>query len=126
MRVENYVSDIMATILVEVDRVPQNLLDAVLENLLEPKKTERPASHALARSLIARCIKPLAGPVHEFLHSCLPSSTAARSESELRDDWPQLLIEITSINPEMVDHLLPQLQELVVMEDEATRIQGAR
>ena len=126
LRVENYISDIMATLLVELDTVPQPLLDAVLENLLEPKKTERPAAYALARSLIARCAKPLNKPVYEFLQGCLPSSIASRTESELRDEWPQLLIELTSIDPEMVSYLLPQLQELTAMEDESIRIQGTR
>jgi hypothetical protein len=125
LRLEKFMKDIMATLLVEMDTVSQPLLDAVLENLVEPKKTERPASHALARSLIKRCVKQFVAPVHTFLQSCLPSSIILDApESELRDEWPQLILELITIDHELVGYVLPQLQELVAMEDENVRVQG--
>ncbi|KAL1508360.1 hypothetical protein AB1Y20_004470 [Prymnesium parvum] len=123
LRSEQYMSDILTTVLEDLDVIPQAVLDTVLENLVEPRRTERRAAHQLARKVVQRCSSVLAKPIQEFLASCLPSSSAARPESELRDDWPHLVCEITSIDIEMVTYLLPQLQDLLVMEEEHIRVQ---
>lgn len=120
---EQYVYDILSTVLEDIDSIPQAVLDSLLENLTEPKRTEKPAAYHMARGLIRRCSKVLAMPIHDFLNTCLPSSNAVRTESELRDDWPQLLCEISSIDLEMVTYILPQLQHVLVMEEEHIRIQ---
>lgn len=116
-------SDILSTVLEDLDLIPQAVLDTVLENLIEPRRTERPAAYHMARRLISRCSTVLARPIHDFLSNCLPSSSAVRTQSELREDWPHLLREVTSIDIEMVTYLLPQLQDALVMEEEIHRIQ---
>ncbi|KAL3922720.1 MAG: hypothetical protein SGPRY_004459, partial [Prymnesium sp.] len=123
LRTEQYMSDILSTVLEDLDLIPQAVLDTVLENLIEPRRTERPAAYHMARRLISRCSTVLARPIHDFLSNCLPSSSAVRTQSELREDWPHLLREVTSIDIEMVTYLLPQLQDALVMEEEIHRIQ---
>ena len=106
------------------------LLDSILENLTPVAKVEKPAAHRLARKLLHRCQKELHRPVNEFLQGCLPSAAAAEGggappESGLRDEWPKLLVELTSVSLQLVSYVLPQLNEVFNIEDEALRLKGA-
>ena len=125
VRFEKYYADIMEHILSDVDEVPQPLLDAILGSLLEPKRTNNPAAYALGRSVIQRCGAVLNKPIHGFLLSCLPCS-ASSCESELRSEWPELVREVTAASVEPVAYLLPQLEEVVAVDNEDVRAQGTR
>eukprot|EP00316_Scyphosphaera_apsteinii_P022810 CAMPEP_0119320840 /NCGR_PEP_ID=MMETSP1333-20130426/53618_1 /TAXON_ID=418940 /ORGANISM="Scyphosphaera apsteinii, Strain RCC1455" /LENGTH=1313 /DNA_ID=CAMNT_0007327653 /DNA_START=37 /DNA_END=3978 /DNA_ORIENTATION=+ len=124
IRVENHMIDILVTTLEELDVIPQPLLDAILENLVQPSKVEKRAAYALARSILQRCIAELQKPLHQFLQGCLPSSSSTIIESDLRDEWPVLIVELTTISKDYVSYLLPQLTEVIAMEDEQTRLKG--
>ena len=39
--------------------IRQPLIDCILENLVEPKRSERPSAYQLAKDLIARCSKAM-------------------------------------------------------------------
>ena len=60
-RVESYVTEILSSMLQEMETVTQPVLDAVLVNFLNDKKVEKPAAHALARSLLAKRADELNG-----------------------------------------------------------------
>ena len=49
-------------------------------------------------------------PLQVFIEGCLPTGSGASVESEIREEWPTLLKELTEIMPEIVTYLLPQLQ----------------
>ena len=124
IRVENHLLDILITTLEELDTVPQPLIDAILENLTEAAQVEKPAAYALARGVLQRCSKELQQPIHEFLQGCLPSTSATFVESDLRDEWPRLILELTEVSADYVCYLLPQIEETINMEDESTRLTG--
>ena len=42
--------------------------------------------------------------------------TLQADESELKDEWQTLLVELTSISPDTVTYILPQLEDVVTME----------
>lgn len=126
-RVEHYMLDILAACLEELarngDEIPQPLIDAVLENLLEPKKSQRPAGYSLACALIQRCTGELRKPLHAFLEGCLPTSAfGCEAESDLKEEWQPLLLELAAISPETVMYLLPQLEEVAASEHEDARL----
>jgi hypothetical protein len=103
------------------------LLDSILANLLEPKRTEAPAAYALAKELVAdhgTVGGVLHAPLQTFLQSCLPNSLVASEEgkeSEYRSEWRELVIELTSITTEATSTILPQLVDVAKMDSEATR-----
>ena len=93
--------------------IKQPLIDCILENLVEPKRTERASGYRLAKDLIARCSKAMMGPLHHFLQQCLPTTVTtseAVEESEMRDEWRSLVVELAGISPDTVTYLLPQLE----------------
>ena len=59
-----------------------------------------------------------------FLQGCLPTSSSAVVESDLRDEWPHLLVELTSVSTYFVNHLLPQLADVMGMEEEHLRLKA--
>ena len=65
--------------------------------------------YELSRSLVERCSKGLLGALHAFLHNCLPNSLSAEAveESELRDEWRALIVELASISPDTVTATSP-------------------
>ena len=103
------------------------LLDSILANLLEPKRTEAPAAYALAKELVAghgTIGGVLHAPLQSFLQSCLPNSLLTSEEgkeSEYRCEWRELVIELTSITTEATSTILPQLVDVAKMDSEATR-----
>ena len=108
-----------------VDTVPNPVVDAILENLIEPKRTERPAAHELAAHLVTKCAKQLHSSIHKLLQGSLPTTISTNGdESELRDEWRDLLVELVVLAPDTVSYVLPQLEGVVTMEDEQTRLDG--
>ena len=88
------------------------------------QRSERPAAYELSRSLLDRCAKGLLSAIHSFLHDCLPNALSAEAaeESELRDEWRPLVVELARCSPDTVTYLLPQLEGVASMEDEETRL----
>lgn len=78
----------------DLDTISQPILDAILEHLVEPAKTEKPAAYALARRILQRCAAELHDPLYHFLQSCLPSAVVPVIDSDLRDEWPRLIVEV--------------------------------
>ena len=54
----------------------------------------------------------------------MPSTSATFVESDLRDEWPRLILELTEVSADYVCYLLPQIEETINMEDESTRLTG--
>ena len=128
VRVEKHMLMILQTCVEDGDNVSQQLVDAVLENLLEPKKSERPASYKLARTFLRSCAHEMQRALHGFLQGCLPTSSgpSQSDESELKDEWQNILLELCEVSPDTVTYLLPQLEGVVTMEDEQIRLNGTR
>ena len=94
----------------------QQLVDLVLQNLVEPRRTERPAAYRLAKAFLQRSAKEVHASVVRFLQSCLPSATPGEAEApELREEWREVLIELASAAPDTLTYLLPQLEEVLAL-----------
>jgi hypothetical protein len=120
IRVENHMLDILHTCIEGEEMVPQQIVDKVLANLLESH--ERPAAYKLARTFLQRCATEMQKSLHSFLQGCLPTTISpSTDESELKDEWQTLLVELTAISPDTVTYILPQLEGVVTMEAEETR-----
>ena len=130
MRVEKHMLEILgACIEGGADGMTQQFVDIILQNLIEPRRSERPAAYDLTRKLIANSVDILKGPLFAFLQGCLPTTISSTDdnmakESELKEDWPELLIELTDITHEMVQYVLPQLVGVAKMEDESIRLKA--
>ena len=74
--------------------------------------------------MLERCADDLQQPLQAFIEGCLPTGSGMTVESEIREEWPQLLFELSEIMPEMVTYLLPQLQGVISSGDEGNRLQG--
>ena len=129
VRVLTWMESIIATTLVELgdDEITPPLLDAILENLLPAARDEKPASYNLARKVLQEpaVMEVLAPPLQSFIQGCLPSGSAhIAEESDLRDEWPDLVLELADIVPDTLTFVLPQLQEVVQSDDEHNRERG--
>jgi len=52
--------------------------------------------------VLERCADDLQQPLQAFIEGCLPTGSGMTVESEIREEWPQLLFELSEIMPEMV------------------------
>ena len=53
-KVKNFMIDVLHPLITEADNVPNELLDTILQNIVEPLKTQRKNAYNLARELIMK------------------------------------------------------------------------
>ncbi|KAK4304004.1 hypothetical protein Pmani_024024 [Petrolisthes manimaculis] len=67
-KVKSYVLEILCTLINENDEVSEDILDIILSNLLEPAKSQRPMTYALAKELIVICSNSLEPYIQKLDH----------------------------------------------------------
>ncbi|KAK3896136.1 hypothetical protein Pcinc_000185 [Petrolisthes cinctipes] len=67
-KVKSYMLDLLCPLISENDEVSNDLLDIILSSLLEPAKSQRPMTYALAKELIVICSNTLEPYIQKFDH----------------------------------------------------------
>ncbi|CAB3993317.1 sister chromatid cohesion PDS5 homolog B-like, partial [Paramuricea clavata] len=119
-KVKNFMLDIMSTLLSEAEYVPQEFLDIMLENIVDPKKTSNRAAYELASALIERTATFIEPHVQQFFNNALFFDKA--SESRLEDSLYEVLYELYKICPSILLSVLPQLEFKLKTVDKNERI----
>ncbi|KAL3693850.1 hypothetical protein R1sor_007501 [Riccia sorocarpa] len=114
--------NILALVLEESEDVSQPLLEAVLANLLKDNKSVSPAAHKLAIAVVERCAEKLEPYVQKFLTSVMLEGKGL--ESELRDDYHNIIYEIYRCAPQMLLAVIPNLTRELVTDQIDVRLKA--
>ncbi|KAF8783022.1 Sister chromatid cohesion protein PDS5 like protein [Argiope bruennichi] len=106
-KVKNFMLDMMCPLLLEADTITQPLLDIILDQIVEPKKTQNKNSYNLARDIIKRTHATLEPYVHAFFNNAL---ILGKVDSILLNKLYDLIYELNAICPSMLVAVLPQLE----------------
>ncbi|KAL2634564.1 hypothetical protein R1flu_006043 [Riccia fluitans] len=114
--------NILALVLEESEEVSQPLLEAVLANLLKSNKSVSPAAHKLAVAVVERCAEKLEPYVQKFLTSVMLEGKGL--ESELREDYHNIIYEIYRCAPQMLLAVIPNLTRELVTDQIDVRLKA--
>jgi sister-chromatid-cohesion protein PDS5 len=117
-KAKSHMIEIMATVIEEIDEIPQDIMDVMLAQLIEPARSETPVAWQLARDLVMRTKDILTGPVTTFLNDAV---TGKESDSELAERAHDVILELNKIEPNILIYVLPNLQSELTVEDLDTR-----
>ncbi|KFM69551.1 Sister chromatid cohesion protein PDS5-like protein B-A, partial [Stegodyphus mimosarum] len=104
-KVKNFMLDMMCPLILEADTISQPMLDIILDQIVEPKKTQNKNSYNLSRDIIKRTQVTLEPYVHAFFNNAL---ILGKVESILLPKLYDLIYELNAICPSMLTAILPQ------------------
>ncbi|KAL4420139.1 hypothetical protein ABPG77_010355 [Micractinium sp. CCAP 211/92] len=112
------VLELLRSMVEEADDLPQAQLDVLLTRLLPAHRTESPAGHSLAASLVQRTETTVQPYLQKFLTALL---TGARTDSELKGDYHSLFYAIHETVPQALLPLLPLLRDELEADGEGAK-----
>jgi len=98
--------------------VHQDMLDVILWALIEGRKVEQ-HTFELAQGVLRRCELELMGPVQAFL--CATIETGPIQNSELHDQYHDIILLLYENCPSMLGNVLPALEVELTVDDEEKR-----
>ncbi|KAJ8298337.1 hypothetical protein KUTeg_024868 [Tegillarca granosa] len=118
-KVRNFMLDMMTPLITEADAVSQELLDIILQNIIEPHKTQRRVPYQLAKDLLIRTSNAIEPYIQAFFNNAL--MLGKMSESEVGDRLYDLIYELNQISPSVLLAVLPQLEFKLKSNEESER-----
>ncbi|XP_054724365.1 sister chromatid cohesion protein PDS5 homolog B-A-like [Uloborus diversus] len=106
-KVKNFMLDMMCPLILEADTISQPMLDIILDQIVEPKKTKNPNSYNLARDILKRTNATLEPYIQNFFNNAL---ILGKVDSILLVKLYDLIYELNIICPSMMALVLPQLE----------------
>ncbi|XP_077867919.1 sister chromatid cohesion protein PDS5 homolog A-B-like [Saccoglossus kowalevskii] len=119
-KVRNFMLDVMCPLIMENDSVAQDLLDAILINLVEPNKSDNCHAYNLCIDLIKRTSTALEPFLQGFFNNML--ILGRTSESEVSGHLYELIYELNLISNNVLLSVLPQLELKLKTNDETERL----
>ncbi|XP_015769541.1 PREDICTED: sister chromatid cohesion protein PDS5 homolog A-B-like [Acropora digitifera] len=123
-KIQNFMLDVMCPIIQEGDSVPQELLDTVLINIIDPQKSENPVAYKLASEFIKRTASSLEPYLQMFFNSTL--ALGRSSDSSLAESIYELILELNRICPITLLSVVPQLEFKLKTEDVDERLAAVK
>lgn len=123
-KVKSFMLDMMCPLISEADTVSQELLDAILINIIEPRKTHNKNAYNLARELLKRTSSTIEPYIQAFFNNAL--ILGKTSESEVATHLYELIYELNSISSCILLSVLPQLEFKLKSNDEKERLDVTR
>ncbi|EDO49632.1 predicted protein [Nematostella vectensis] len=108
VKVLNLMVEVMSPIIEDSESIPQELLDTVLINLIEPIKSQNPSAYRIASNLVEKTSSSIEPFIQMFFNSVL--TLGKTSESDLTDRVYDLILELNRIAPLVLLSVLPQLE----------------
>lgn len=96
----------MVSCIEESTEVPNALLETVLQTLVSPYKNEHPAATKLGQLLIKRFSNLLQPIIAQYLVDLKEPD----AQSELKDNYNELIYELNRISPSLIITVLPLLE----------------
>ncbi|XP_070552644.1 sister chromatid cohesion protein PDS5 homolog B-like [Ptychodera flava] len=119
-KVKNFMLDVMCPLIMENDSVAQDLLDAILINLVDPHKRDNPNAYNLCTDLIKRTAVALEPFLQGFFNNML--ILGRTSESDVSGHLYELVYELNMISNSVLLSVLPQLELKLKTNDENERL----
>ncbi|CAM6113881.1 unnamed protein product [Calypogeia fissa] len=116
--------NILALVIKESEEVSQPILETVLSNILKDNKDVSPAAHKLAVAVVERCSDKLEPYVQKFLTSVMLEGK--RAESELEEDYHDIIYEIYCCAPQMLLAVIPNLTQELVTDQIDVRLKAVK
>lgn len=123
-KVKNFMLDMMVPLISEADSMSQELLDVILSNIIEPRKSQNRNAYNLARDLLRRTSATIEPYIQSFFNNALILGKS--SESEVAPHLYDLIYELNSISPSVLLAVLPQLEFKLKSNDEKERLEVTR
>jgi len=120
-KVQTLMLDIMTDVVHHSDAVPDEVLEIALGYLIKSAKRQSPVANHLAVSFFKQCGNSLNDAIYKFFDAVLGMGKS--SESDLADDAFELIEVLHDINADMLLKVVPQLQDLLLIEDTPKRVQ---
>lgn len=106
-KVKNFMLDMMCPLVMEADTISQQLLDIILAQIIEPRKTQNKHAYSLAKDILKRTSSILEPYIHNFFNNAL---IMGKVDSTLISNLYNLIYELNAICPSMLAAVLPQLE----------------
>ena len=120
-KVKNFMMDILCPLITEADAVPNELLDEILQNVVDPLKTQRRNAYNLAKEIIIKTSDTLEPYLQQFFNQVL---ILGRADSRLTitNRVYDLIYELNHIRPAVLLAVLPQLEFKLKSPEESERM----
>uniref|UniRef100_T1J3Z9 Uncharacterized protein n=1 Tax=Strigamia maritima TaxID=126957 RepID=T1J3Z9_STRMM len=123
-KVKNFMLDMMCPLISEADSVSQELLDVILSNIIEPRKTQNKNAYNLAKDLLKRTAPTIEPYIQAFFNNSLILGKAP--DTDIGKHLYDLIYELNSISPSVLLAVLPQLEFKLKSNDEKERLDVTR
>ncbi|XP_023237020.1 sister chromatid cohesion protein PDS5 homolog B-like [Centruroides sculpturatus] len=123
-KVKNFMMDMMCPLISEADSVSQELLDIILAQIIEPRKTQNKNAYNLAKDILRRTCSTIEPYLQAFFNNALILGKTSRSD--VGHHLYDLIYELNSICPSMLVAVLPQLEFKLKSNEEKERLEVSR
>jgi len=120
-KVKNFMMDVLCPLITEADYVSNELLDTILQNIVDPLKTQRKNAYNLAKELVIKTSDTLEPYIQQFFNQVLILGKADTKLNITRRVY-DLIYELNHICPSVLLAVLPQLEFKLKSTDEAERM----
>ncbi|GFO14487.1 sister chromatid cohesion protein pds5 homolog b [Plakobranchus ocellatus] len=107
-KVKTFMLDIMSPLITEADYVSQELMEAILVNMVDPKKIQRKAAFIMAKDLIKRTSTSIEPYIQTFFNNML--MLGKQADSEVSNHIYELIYELNQVAPSILLAVIPQLE----------------
>ncbi|KAL1497514.1 hypothetical protein ABEB36_008461 [Hypothenemus hampei] len=120
-RVKSFMLDVLCPLITESDMVGNDLLDIILLNIVEPKKTQHKNAYFLAKELIIKTSETLEPYIQAFFNQVL---ILGKEDQNLQISTKvyDLIYELNHICPQILTSVLPQLECKLKSTQESERL----
>ena len=120
-KVRNFMMDVLCPLITESDFVSNELLDTILQNIVDPYKSQRKNATNLAQELIIKTSDTLEPYIQQFFNQVLILGKADTKLAITRRVY-DLIYELNHICPSLLLAVLPQLEFKLKSTEEAERM----
>ncbi|XP_012945070.1 sister chromatid cohesion protein PDS5 homolog A-B isoform X1 [Aplysia californica] len=118
-KVKTFMLDIMAPLISEADTVSPDLLEAILVNMVEPNKTQKKMSYAMAKDLIKKTATTIEPYIQAFFNNML--MLGKQADNDVSNHMYELIYELNQVSPSILLAVIPQLEFKLKSNDESER-----
>ena len=120
-KVKNFMMDVLCPLITESDIVSNELLDTILQNVVDPYKSQRKNATSLAQELILKTSDTLEPYIQQFFNQVLILGKADTKLAITRRVY-DLIYELNHICPSILLAVLPQLEFKLKSTEESERM----
>ena len=120
-KVKNFMLDMLCPLITEADSVPNELLDTILQNIVEPLKSQRKNAYNLSKELINKTSDTMEPYIQQFFNQVLIMGKADTRLAITKRVY-DLIYELNHISPTVLLAVLPQLEFKLKSTEEAERM----